>query len=402
MLYFSELRAKRVQTEDGIQIGILDDLIFLALETARITKAVIKSKNNSNIIIPADAIKKINGHITIQKNYTGTEVGLNELYVLRNILDKQIIDLKGNKLVRVNDVAIQDKPFLYIAGVDIGLLGILRSLGLESLFHRLSNFWFIKHNTQFLSWADIQPLELAQGKVKLNVTQEKLRGLHPADLADYLETTNIRNISKIIDLLGKEYASEVVSELNPNYQITLLRKLGDEKAVKIISLMDPDEAVDVLLQFSPRRRQLILEKMDETKRREIENLLRFSETSIGPYLNMEFIAVKPENIVRQIIDQIKKETGDIGDLNCIYVTNKNDLLIGVFNLHELLLQSPDTPVYRFMIQNVTVTHLNSPANTVLRKMIKYHLYELPVVDAAKKMIGIVKRDDIGELFLDRI
>ena len=402
MIYFSELRRKKVQTEDEVIIGYLDDLVFLALETPRISKIVVYDNNKNKIYIPIENVVRINNKLTISKNYLTTEIKINELFIIRNLLDKQIIDLKGNKVVRVNDVVINDKPNYYVAGVDIGILGILRRLGLEQLFYKLTNYFFIKYNSQFLSWADIQPLELSRGKIVLNLPQEKLNNLHPADLADYLEKTNIKNISKILNLLDQKLATKVISELNPNFQLSLLRRLDEKKTETLLAHMDTDEVSDLLSQFSPKKRQYYLAKLEPKKRHEIERLFKLSHTSIGRYFSSEFVTVKPENTATQVIDKIKKETVDMMTVEYIYVVNDKNELVGVFNLHELLLQSLDTPVFKFMTPNLFIAHVNSPIMTVTRKLIKYHLNALPIVDPNKAIIGIIRGEDIAEYFLPQI
>lgn len=402
MLYFSEIRGKSVQTEDGIIIGKLDDLIFLAQDTPRITKMVVRDIVNKNWYVPIECLKQIDTTITIQKSFISSDMGINELFVLRNVLDKQIIDLKGHKVVRVNDVAIQDKPTLSIAGVDIGVLGILRRLNLEKVFQKVDFLKILKTPEKILSWADIQPLELTRGKVILNVGQEKLKSQHPADLASYLETTNIRNIGKVLSLLDKEFASKVITELNPNFQLSYIRRISIEKAAKILSFMDSDEAVDVLSQMSNRRQLLLLDLIDKSKKPEIEKLLKLNNTPIGPYLNTEYVTVNADDTSSVIIQKIREQTKELSTLDYIYVINEEKKLIGVFNLHELLLQSADTPAYKFMINNVIIAHLQSARSIVMRRLVKYKLYALPVIDDNRKIVGVVKRDDIGEDYIDRI
>ena len=164
MLYFSELRRKKIKTEDDISIGHLEDLVFEASQTPRITKIVVRTDKKEKMILPINVLKKINNVVVVNKRYDTSEIAVNELFILKNLLDKQIIDIKGNKVVRVNDVVINEKPLMYISGVDIGFIGILRRLCLEQLFYRLSNYFFIKKNIKFLSWSDIQPIELSRGR----------------------------------------------------------------------------------------------------------------------------------------------------------------------------------------------------------------------------------------------
>ena len=174
MLYFSEIVNKKVYTEDNIYIGYLEDLIFLVAENPIVTKFVIKDKANQKLIISTDYLKKIDKNLAIEKEFLVSYLEENELYLVKNLLDKQIIDLKGDKIVRVNDVALQDKEKLSIGGVDVGILGIFRRLkiGAEN-FYKILSLFNIKLTSQFLSWADIQPLELIRGNVKLRKKEEK-------------------------------------------------------------------------------------------------------------------------------------------------------------------------------------------------------------------------------------
>ncbi len=232
----------------------------------------------------------------------------NELFVEKNLLDKQIIDIKGNKIVRVNDVILQDKPVFSVTGVDIGILGILRRLSLENVLTAFHQFLGIHLTSKFLSWGDIQPLELSRGRVKLKKQQNKLLNLKPEDLADYLEKTTVTNTIKFLDTLNEKLAAQIFNNLNLNYQISLIRYLSFDKAAKIISLIDSDEAVDILLNFSLKRREKILSLLEEKKRRKLLYLIQLAKTPIGGLISDQFITVFPEMTASQIVKVIKKKT----------------------------------------------------------------------------------------------
>src|SRR3990167_6836913 len=187
MLYFSELQNNRVLTKDGIYIGKLKDVIFRASDNPVVTKLVVKTDKNPEAIIPIEDVRKINGGVILEKSYVLSKLKENELFLTKNLLDNQIIDISGDKIVRVNDVAINDKPGLSIAGVDIGLIGILRWFGIEGIFVKIFKKIGIKVRSRFLSWADIKTLELTRGHVKIKKEQTKLDRIRPEDLADYLE-----------------------------------------------------------------------------------------------------------------------------------------------------------------------------------------------------------------------
>lgn len=401
MIYFSELRGKSVFTEDNVNVGKLDDLIFLVSEKPKISKLVVLSKTQGKLVIPQEYLKKINAVLVIQKDFNTSELQENELYILKNILDKQIIDLVGHKVVRVNDVVIQDKGELYVAGVDIGLLGVFRQFGMERFLIKSANSFGIKLAPRFLSWADIQPLELARGKVQLRKEEEKLQKMRSEDLADYLEKTNIINVRKILRILDEKFAAEVIGNLNINYQTSLFKHFSTEKAAKVFSYIDPDEAVDILLTFSKKRRDEILNLIDHDQRKVLKYLLSLPQTPISDILTTEYITVYPENTSQEVINKIKKEAQDFSYLYCIYVINKENQIVGVFSLHELLMQNSDTPVYKFMVQNVIVVHLTTPKEIVLKKMLKYKIVALPVIDKERHIIGLVSVDDITEFVFER-
>lgn len=395
MLFLSELKGKKIITEDGILFGYLEDILFKIGEKPLVTKIVVRALDREKVTVPIECFLKINTQIILHKNFEKKEVGENELFVVKNLLDKQIIDLTGYKLVRVNDVAFQKEGNnLVLIGVDIGLLGIIRWLKLEKILEAVFSFLKIKISQRFLSWADIQPLELTRGRVKLRKAEEKLKNMRPEDLADYLETTTIDNVKKILHLLSKEQAVEVINNLNLNYQINLLRQYKPEKAAEIISLLDADEAADILLALSDKRREIIFNLLSQEKKEELLKLLQLSKTQIGDLINNEFLTVLPQNTVKEVIDKIKKEAVDFYYLHNIYVVNENKQLIGVFNLHELILQNLETPVYKFMITNPIVLHLTTPKKIALKKIIKYKITTLPVITEDKKIVGIISFDDL--------
>ena len=403
MIYFSEIHNKQVISEDGIKVGTLDDLIFLATANPIVTKLVVRIQSGQKIIISTDYLQKVNHKVIIKKEYLASYLEENELYLVKNLLDKQIIDIKGNKIIRVNDVIINDDEKLSISGVDVGFLGVIRRLriGGDSIY-RLLRILNIKLTSKFLSWADIQPLELIRGKVKLKKKEEKLEKIRPEDLADYLEKTNVLNARKFLKILDTEKAAEVISNLNINFQTSLFKHFRSDKAARFISFIDPDEAVDVLLTLGKKKREEIIALLEPYIKNQIERLLSFSVSPIGGLITTEYLTIDSEDTAHSAIDKISKDSINFSSLDYIYITNKKDELVGVINLHGLLLQSEDTPIYKFMTQNVIVAHLTTPVEIVIKKMFKYKLYALPVVDENKHIQGIITLDDVNDTILKKV
>lgn len=402
MIYYSDILNKPVYTENFKPVGKIKDMIFYASEAPRITKLLIEDLRKKSFLIPIEYLKKINQKALIKTGFKVGKLEQNELYIKKNLLDRQIIDIKGTKVVRVNDILIQDKKGFFIAGVDVGIFGILRWFNLEEPAKKLVSLFTKKTTSTVLSWADIQPIELGKGKVILKREQKKIENIHPADLADYLEQTNIINVTKFLTELNEEFVAEIVDNLNVNYQTALFKTLNPKKAAHILYYADPDEAVDILLTLPKRKQRQIMNYLDKETRKELQYLLSLSKTPIGGLLTTEFITVSPEMRVKEVISLIQKQTEDFSFLNYIYVVNNKKQLIGVFNLHELLLQPPNTLVLKFMVPNIIVVHLSTPKHIAIKKMLKYKISAIPVIDQSKKILGIITFDDIAEDLIEKV
>jgi magnesium transporter len=243
---------------------------------------------------------------------------------------------------------------------------------------------------------------LARGRVKLKIEDEKLERVRPEDLADHLEKTNVVNARKVLNTLEKEFAAEVISNLNINFQTAIFKDFSPERSAKVLTLIDPDEAIAILLTLYEQNREKIISLFDDKNQKEVRYLLNLSKTPIGDLITPEFIQVNSDTTVRQIIDHIKKTGSEFSQLNYVYMINSKKQLVGVCNLQELLMENLDTPAYRFMNQNVIVIHLTTPEELAIKKMLKYKLYALPVVSSDKSLLGIVTIDDIMEFILTKM
>lgn len=402
MLYFSELKGKRVVTENGVTLGKLDDLIFLTENQPTVTKLVVVGRAEAPYLIPIKFLTRLNTTITVSDSFTIEPLSENEMYVNKNVLDQQIIDIKGNKVVRVNDVAIQDKPVLVIAGVDIGIVGILRWFGADETFGRLLRLMGKTVTSQFLSWADVQPLQLVRGRVVLKTEEKKLAKLRPEDLADHLETMSMRGVTRMLDLMDEKLAASVVENLNITYQQNLFKQFAPERSAKLIEHMDADEAVDILLSLTEKRRLNIMSVLSPMKQSEINELMALSSTPIGGLITKKYFTANPNETAATIRTRIRKETDPSDNILYIYAINGNRQLVGVANLHELLMQASDTPLYRFMNASLIVLHLTTPMKIAARRMFKYQLEALPVIDDNKHILGIVLLDDLGDWILSKV
>ena len=396
MLYFSELYKEKVFTENKQYIGKLEDLLFLAHETPLITKFVIKTKQHHTLTVPVQYIKKNGIGFILKNGYITKGKSENEFSLLYQLQDQQIVDIDGAKVIRVNDVSISDVPNYTISGIDIGVLGIFRWFGLakplSALLHRLK----IQYTSDFIAWSEIDPHQLASGRIVLKSEQEKLNKLHPEDLAEHLEHANIQNVLRSLKVMDEEMSAQVIADLNVDYQREIFRRFSAEHAGEILSLIGPDEAVDVLLSLEPERREEILKFIEKSKKGAITHLLHLAKTPIGHLMSTEYVTVTSDMTVREVMEKIRKQTSDFSELHYVYCLNKDEQIVGVETLHELLLQKQDTPFYKIMNQNLILGRLTTPKEIALRRMIKYSIYALPIVDESRKLLGIVSLQSVAE------
>jgi magnesium transporter len=404
MLYFSQLKGKKIVTEEKKIIGTLRDVLFLSTDTPLVTKLLLRDTDGQMIAVPIESVKQLNHVITLSDKFPIEERKENELSVMKNLMDRQIIDVKGSKVVRVNDVAIQDKlgKSWYIAGVDIGFRGILRWMQLETAALPVYRALGMQSHPHFLSWTDFEPLELEKGKVQLKKDIDSLERMRPEDLADYLEQTNIRNVNKVVTSLDEEYAADVIEDLNANFQSALFRRFSPEKAAKLIELIDPDDAVDILLTLPKEKRKEILEALPERKQKKLISLLKLSNTAIGQLITTDYIYTYPNETVQQTIEIAREKAKEIEFAMYIYVINEENQLTGVFKLDELFRQEPNAVVANFMEQDIIVVHLTTPLDIAIKRMLKYKIYALPVLDANKQMLGIITFNDVAEDILEEL
>lgn len=399
MLYFSELLNKKVTTQSNRKLGKLKDILFLSEDTPIVTKIKIKGKKKKPFFVHISDVKDFNNNIVVENEFVEKDKSEREYSIVENLLNRQIIDVKGGKVVRVNDVALQDKEDqheFYIAGVDVGFRAILRWFKLEKPTTPIYKLLGTYTHPHFLSWGDIESLEISTGNVNLKKDTKDLERMRPEDLADYLEKTNIKNVKNIISKLNEQYAAHVIEDLNVNYQTALFKRFEPDQTAKLINLLEPDESIDILLSLNKDKRHEILELLNEEKREQLKLLIKYSRTSIGRYINPEFILVDSEQTVGEALSKIREAIKKNPFAMYIYVGNRDKQLVGVFPIERLFLYDDGMQIFKIMEQDVVVAHLKTPKQIALKRMIKYKLYALPVISESKRMLGVVTFDDLAE------
>jgi len=396
MVFYFELIGKSVVSEDHVPLGKLRDILFLPGDVPKVSSVMVELAGHRRKI-PIAGLRVVSGRIEVKSVPKTNRIEPQELSATKVLLDQQIIDLVGNKVVRVNDIVFQDVPTFSVSGIDIGIAGILRRLKVENIIQQFLGLFHAEIPLRLLSWGDVLNLELKQGQIVLKQHQDRLDRIRAEDLADYLESTNIQNIEIFVKSLGAERAAAVVKHLQVNYQVELFQNFEPPRAADLIKRIEPDEAVDILLALERVKRDKIMKLLPNDKQQTIHQLMTFSRTQVGKRMTNQFCAVESHMTVRDIVKKIKRETTDFASLAAMYVVNRDDQLVGVFSPHELLMQDPETPAYKFMVAEPIVILLTTPLEIVINKLLKYKLTALPVINREKKILGIITVDDVSDV-----
>ena len=321
-----------------------------------------------------------------------------ELWLSRQILDKQIVDMDGRRVVRVNDLQLsQVDGSMLLVGVDIGGRGLARRIGLEGIGRRLASTLGIDWPQKLISWEAVDPVKSDVSSVKLRIAHTKLAKLHPADIADIVNELSPEDRNAVFAALDDEKAADALEEIDePQMQASILERLDVERASDILEAMAPDEVADLLADMPRERAQLLLQKMEEDEAEDVEELLAYREDTAGGLMTTEYVAVLHTLTAAQAIDRLRQLEPNAESVYYVYVVDEEEHLLGVLSLRDLIVAKPETKIRDFMIKNVISVGVDAGPRDVAEVTSKYNLLAVPVVDQHNRIQGIVTVDDVME------
>jgi flagellar motility protein MotE (MotC chaperone)/sporulation protein YlmC with PRC-barrel domain len=403
-LFLSSVLDKIVINEQGKEIGRLWDLVMVPGEVFPEVSHLLVRRRKKIYAVPWRDIPLFNP-VVITVAGDGSQINEyhpseGEILVNRDILDKQIVDVNGAKVVRVNDLKLgSHKDLLCIFSVDIGIKGLLRRLGYEKIGEKAASILKRELPTQEISWEFVQPLEINASRLTLTMAREKVADMHPADIAQIISNIPHRQIQTVLESLDTETAGEAIHELEPELRSQVISQLDSEQASDILEEMDPDEAADVLGDLPEEKAQELLGLMDAEEAGEIQELMEHEDNTAGGLMNNEYLALSTDMTVDDALKQVRLIASDIETVYYGYVVTDEEKLLGVVSLKELLIHPPHKPIIEFMTENIKTVTIDADPEDILEIIAKYNLIAVPVLDLEEKLAGIVTVDDILELFL---
>ncbi len=313
-------------------------------------------------------------------------------FLLRDfLLDKQIVDIHGAKVVRVNDLQfLRADQKMIIVQVDVGMRGLLRRLGFEDAMLGFCK-WFFDYSLKdrFIAWHYVHPLA-DSGRLRLQIPQTALASLHPADLADIIEELDVHERAAVVDVLNEEVVAEALEEMDPRVQLAIMSQLEPEKAADIIEEMSPDEAADLIADLPPDMATGIFREMDDDYRQTVKDLLVHEEDEAGGLMTTQFVALPRDKIIVDALAHIRQHAGEIDVVYYTYIVDEESRLLGVISLKELLSNDIFTPLDRIMTTRLVAANMDDEADEIAGLFAKYGFRAIPVVDTDNRIKGVIR------------
>lgn len=407
MIYLSKLLDQKVWDAFGHVVGKLDDLLVDKTDQTMppITAIAIKDGSSEPKLVDAKDIATLWPSITL-----GVEIAKldlfqpagHELYLKQRVLDQQIVDTEGKRLVRVNDLQIaRKKDRFYLTGVDVGGTGLLRRLGLENAAKSVARLLKKTWKTHVIPWEDVASIE-HDDPLRLKVSQDRLVQMEPADIAAILDDLDHHTSKALLQGFTDEQLADTLEESSSEVQQAVIAALQPERAADILEEMDPDEAADLLADMDDQVSEQLLKLMEDEDEEDVRSLLRFPEDSSGGIMTTEFASVPGYYTVEQALQHLRtnEDAKDDEFMYYVYLLDENERLQGVISLRDLVTAPLDQKLSEWFNDDAVRVNPLTPQEKAAYLVAKYNLMAVPVVDPdTNVMLGIVTVDDAVDTVL---
>jgi magnesium transporter len=407
----TELLGAPVYDTAGARCGRVRELGLVPQEDrARVAIFIVKTKAG-NRLLPAGSVTGINSGIrtdSTSRDWASGEPSEGMFLLERDLLDQQVIDVFGRKVVRVNDVDLLQEAngthtILKVGSVDVGPRGAVRRLlkgvvplpALRALLRQIP--------ARAIPWDFVDLIETDPARrVKLKISHERLARLHPADIADIVEELAPDEREAVFETLDEEVAADALEEVQPKVKKAIVESLDSERAAEIVEEMQPDAAADLLADLPEERTSEILLEMKPEEREEMVELLEFKENTAAGRMTTEYLALDASKTVADAIEALRHFEGGVETVNTIYLVDSRGRLVAAVPLVNLVLAKPETPLLSLLQEPLISASAGANEKEVTELFDKYNLVTLPVVDENKKLTGVITSDDVISLLRAKI
>ncbi len=401
IIYFSDLFKKHVLDSRKKSIGVLNDLSISGGERFPEVSHVVIMRKGKRIMIPWKHVEEFNNNIRLNTTFDRLdkrEVRDDDIFLGQHILDMQVVDVNGLKVVRVNDIALTYiKNKLAVVDIDVGTRAIMRRLGLKKVISWMPSVF----KDRPVPWSSIEPLTKSLEKIHLKVPCPRVSDLHPADVAELFDELSTIERKIIIRSMKSKTAARVILECEPEVQKAVINSLVKKRIAKILENMPPNDAANMLAFFSDEKVKSILGRMKQSNALSIQEMLAYKPETIARYMSESFFTVNADLSVEEVINRIRNLEKPPENFNYVYVVDENNILKGILSLKELLMADQTKLIKDIMVSKVIALDINYPIEYVEKVATKYDLVSLPAVDINNRIRGVINIVEILDLVVDR-
>ncbi len=399
----TELLGATVYDSNGAASGRVREVAIAPQDDLSRVAAVIVKTSSGDRYLPYSSISGFNGGVkasTPSADWAMLVGGEGMLLLERDLLDQQVIDVYGRKVVRVNDVdlyrdTVGEQQILKISSVDVGARGAVRRLlkgavpntALRSLLRRIPQ--------RSIPWEFVDLIESDPARrVKLKISNARLADLHPADIADIVEDLAPDDREAVFETLDHDVAAEALEEVEPKLKKKIVESLDSDRMADIVEEMNPDAAADLLGDLSEEHSERILQEMEPEGRQEMRDLLEFDEDTAAGRMTTEYLHVEFSATVDRAVALLRTFEGGTAAVSTIFLTDSHGTLVGAVPLANLVVASATQPLLSLVSEPLVSCHMDTKELEVAELFDKYNLLMLPVVDEQKMLVGVVTADDV--------
>jgi magnesium transporter len=376
MVYLSQLLNKKVYYDHKVY-GEMVDFAVLASSPKPLVSSIVVKKGNKKITVSPSLLQiKRNGALLTSDKAPFFPFDERDFYLNEDLLDKQVIDINDKKLVRVNDVLMESNGELRVVGLDVGASGIVRRLGLERV---------IKVKPKILPWEMIEAFDYQTGTVKISLTGNSVKNMHPAEIADILEDSGVRERRGIVESLDAKRAAKSIEEADSRTQEAILEELPSNVLKNVVGKMHVADIAELFYKVNPLRIREIIKLLGEERAKKVERLIDFGTDKAGGVMRTGFISFDGNVTVKEAYNSLYKNTPKP---EVILVTNGNQRLVGTVSVKDIL-DIDSLAILKDIVNERKFVYPETDFNQVIRLFGQYNLRALPVVDKEKKPIGVV-------------
>ena len=406
MIYLSQLLGNPVLDANGEKIGVVNDLGIATREVfPRVTSLAFRGPGKTPFMISWRKYVDTFDDNEVRLAVPATDIRFSylqpdEVLIARDLLNKQIVDTRGMRVVRVNDLKLSDTSSsqLRLLGAEVGVRGILRALSprLEKLGLRVAHTFGHEMPEKIIAWNYMDLIDRDLSSVKLSVSHQTLDDLHPADVADIIEQLDPRLRGQVFAQLDESQAAEAMAELDDDEMATkIMGGMTDVDASRMLSEMDPDDAAELVGELDYEKAEKLRSLMGIKEQRVVRQLLGYKDDTAGRIMTSEFVALSQESKVSDVVARMRSLPEDFEPVNYVYVTDENERLAGVVSVRRLFVSEPDDTLGKLAGDDEVISAKpDDDQEDVAEDIAKYNLLAMPVVDEKTgKILGIVTVDD---------